>query len=94
MVEGEALLTRHASSENGTRSFCSRCGTSLFCESTLHAEHVDIPLANMEDEIDRTPSSISTSTATRSGSRSTTACLDLAAKAATNRSRTSVVGCY
>ena len=57
VVEGEALLTRHASSPHGTRSFCSRCGTSLFCESTHHPEHVDIPLANMEGEIDRGPES-------------------------------------
>ncbi len=55
IVEGESLLTRHDSSDHGTRSFCSRCGTSLFCESTQHAEHVDIPLANMDGGIDRPP---------------------------------------
>jgi len=55
IIEGEALLTRYSSSSHGTRSFCSRCGTSLFCESEHHPEHVDIPLANMEGEIDKSP---------------------------------------
>jgi len=55
VTEGEELLTKHASSEHGTRSFCRECGTSLFCESTKHPEHVDIPLANMDGEIDRAP---------------------------------------
>ena len=55
VVDGEALLTRYRSSDHGTRSFCSACGTSLFCESQHHPDHVDIPLANMESEIDRSP---------------------------------------
>ena len=55
ITEGKDLLTRHASSEHGTRSFCRECGTSLFCESTKHPEHVDIPLANMDAEIDQAP---------------------------------------
>jgi len=55
LIEGEGLLTRYASSSHGTRSFCNRCGTSLFCESEHHPEHVDIPLANMEGPIDRLP---------------------------------------
>ncbi len=55
LEKGEELLTRHASSDHGTRTFCSRCGTSLFCENESHPEHIDIPLANMEGEIDRGP---------------------------------------
>jgi hypothetical protein len=55
IIEGQDLLTRYASSDHGFRSFCSRCGTSLFCESAHHPDHVDIPLANMSGPIDRNP---------------------------------------
>jgi hypothetical protein len=50
-------LTRYESSSHGSRSFCSRCGSSLFCVSTSHPEVVDIPLANMDAAIDRIPES-------------------------------------
>src|SRR5215471_7336903 len=36
-------LTRYESSGHGSRSFCSRCGSSLFCVSALHPDGVDIP---------------------------------------------------
>jgi hypothetical protein len=52
---GSALLTRYASSEHGSRTFCSRCGTSLFCENAAHPERVDVPLANLSGPIDRAP---------------------------------------
>jgi len=52
---GRADLVRHASSDHGTRSFCGRCGSSLFCESTRRDDHVDIVLANMHGPIDRLP---------------------------------------
>ena len=50
-------LTRYESSEHGSRSFCARCGSSLFCVSTRLPDVVDIPLANMEAAIDRIPES-------------------------------------
>lgn len=50
----DALITYH-SSETGTRKFCGRCGTSLFCENTHHAERVDVPLGVMDGPIDREP---------------------------------------
>ena len=53
--EGSSELVRYQSSEHGTRSFCSRCGTSLFCENAAHPDQVDIPLANMDGPIDRAP---------------------------------------
>jgi len=53
---GEGDLTRYRSSDHGTRSFCRRCGSSLFCESTHHPDVVDIVLANMLGSIDRAPS--------------------------------------
>ena len=48
-------LARYQSSPHGTRSFCRRCGSSLFCESTHYPDRVDIPLANVEGPIDRSP---------------------------------------
>ncbi len=52
---GAAELVRYASSEHGSRSFCGRCGSSLFCESALHPDRVDVVLANMQGPIDRAP---------------------------------------
>jgi hypothetical protein len=52
---GDAQLTRFRSSDHGTRSFCSRCGSSLFCESTHHPDQIDIVLANLHGPIDRAP---------------------------------------
>jgi hypothetical protein len=55
ITEGESELVRYQSSEHGTRAFCGRCGSSLFFESTLGGDRVDIALANMEGPIDREP---------------------------------------
>lgn len=52
---GEDVLVRHQSSEHGTRSFCGRCGSSLFCESARHPDHVDVVLASLDGPIDRAP---------------------------------------
>lgn len=51
---GDALVV-YTSSEDGTRSFCGRCGSSLFCENRSHPDHVDVVLASMRGPIDRTP---------------------------------------
>jgi hypothetical protein len=55
ITDGKDVLTRYASSDHGSRTFCNRCGSSLFCESEERPEHVDIPLANVEGAIDRDP---------------------------------------
>jgi hypothetical protein len=55
MVTGSDHLTVHHSSDHGRRSFCNVCGSSLFCESTHHPEHIDIVLANLHEKIDREP---------------------------------------
>ena len=52
---GEEDLRRYSSSAHGSRTFCTRCGSSLFCDSEKHPEQVDIPLANVEGPIDREP---------------------------------------
>ncbi len=53
--KGGASLERFASSDHGTRSFCRRCGSSLFCVSTHHPGQTDIVLANLKSPIDREP---------------------------------------
>ena len=55
LTAGADHLERFASSDHGTRSFCRRCGSTLFCESTRHPEYIDIVLANMDAAIDRLP---------------------------------------
>lgn len=55
LTAGEAQLARYASSDHGTRSFCARCGSSLFCESSHRPDDVDIALANMHGPVDREP---------------------------------------
>lgn len=52
---GEDLLTHFESSDHGKRSFCRKCGSSLFCESSHHADVIDVVLANLEGELDRQP---------------------------------------
>ena len=55
VVEGESALTRYQSSDHGTRSFCSRCGSSLFCVLDQDPETIDVTLASMHAAIDRLP---------------------------------------
>jgi hypothetical protein len=55
LSSGATDLVRFRSSSHGTRSFCRRCGSSLFCESTHHPEVVDVVLANVLAPIDRRP---------------------------------------
>ncbi|MCP3983514.1 MAG: GFA family protein [bacterium] len=52
---GSSKLVQFESSDHGTRSFCGRCGSSLFCESTHYPDKIDIVLANMNQPIDRPP---------------------------------------
>lgn len=52
---GEGSLVRYPSSDHGARSFCARCGSSLFCESRRHPDQIDVALASMEGAIDRLP---------------------------------------
>jgi len=52
---GADQLARYESSAHGSRKFCRRCGSSLFCESNQHPERVDIALGAMLEPIDREP---------------------------------------
>jgi hypothetical protein len=55
LLQGSGDLVRYASSEHGSRSFCGRCGSSLFCDNTTHPDHVDVALGAMDGPIDRAP---------------------------------------
>ena len=54
LIESSTLV-RFSSSEHGSRSFCGRCGTQLFCANDRHPERIDITLASMASAIDRQP---------------------------------------
>ena len=53
--EGEDLITWHASSKQGRRGFCSKCGSTLFYKSSLCPGEIHIALANVHGNIDRRP---------------------------------------
>ena len=55
VTAGEGELVRYASSDHGVRSFCGRCSSALFFETSQRGDQVDIPLANMAAPIDRAP---------------------------------------
>jgi hypothetical protein len=55
LLAGADRLVRYRSSEHGTRTFCGRCGSTLFCESTNHPGWIDIVIANLDGPIDRAP---------------------------------------
>ena len=55
MTAAAGVLVHFASSEHGTRSFCGRCGSTLFCELAEHPGIVDVALANVAGPLDRRP---------------------------------------
>lgn len=52
---GGDVLTRFSSSPAAQRSFCSRCGSTLFFESNRWPGEVHVALANVDGPIDREP---------------------------------------
>jgi len=55
LLTGESALVDYRSSDHGSRGFCNRCGSTLFCETTRHPEQIDIVLANLDGPVDRAP---------------------------------------
>lgn len=53
VTSGESTLVRFHSSDHGVRSFCGRCGSTLFCELDERPGEVDVVLANLEEPLDR-----------------------------------------
>ena len=50
MVAGEAALVRYQSSPGGSRSFCGKCGTQLFCQNDHHPGLIDVTRASLPDD--------------------------------------------
>jgi len=53
ITAGEEAISRFRSSERGTRSFCRRCGSQMFCQT--EPDVIDIALAALHGPIDREP---------------------------------------
>ncbi len=54
-ISGVDILHRYHTDTGATRSFCSRCGSTLFFESPRWAGEVHVARANIKGEIDRAP---------------------------------------
>lgn len=55
VTAGAGELLRYASSPGASRSFCGRCGSSLFFESVRWPGEIHVVLANLHGELDRAP---------------------------------------
>ena len=55
VTSGADRLSKYASSNHGTRTFCGTCGSHLFFDSTHRADQVDVVLANLQGEIEVAP---------------------------------------
>ncbi len=55
ITSGEPDLVRYRSSAEGTRTFCGRCGSSLFFITSKDPGRLDVVLANMDGPIDIEP---------------------------------------
>lgn len=55
-IQGDSLAW-YQSSENARRGFCSKCGTTLFFQSSRWSNETHIALGTLKDELDREPSS-------------------------------------
>ena len=53
----EKHLNWYASSDEASRGYCNRCGTTLLFRSSRWDDEIHVTLANFEQPIDRTPSS-------------------------------------
>jgi len=54
-ITGEDRLVRYETETKATRSFCRRCGSTLFYEGPRWPGELHVALANVEDRIDRAP---------------------------------------
>ena len=55
MDAGESLLGHYETETGATRSFCSRCGTTLLFRSPRWAGEVHVSAVNFETPLDREP---------------------------------------
>lgn len=57
IVAGEDRVRRYRTDTGATRTFCSHCGSTLFYEGPRWSGEIHVALGNVEDPIDREPSS-------------------------------------
>ena len=50
VVKGQGTLMRYRSSPGGSRSFCGKCGTQLFCQNDHAPGLIDVTRASMPDD--------------------------------------------
>jgi hypothetical protein len=55
LVSGAELVRTFASSEPVLRSFCARCGSSLFWDDRSAPETIDVALGTLDDEPENGP---------------------------------------
>ena len=55
VTTGAAGVVHYKSSDHVTRSFCGRCGSTMFCNNENQENVIDITLANVHANIDRQP---------------------------------------
>jgi hypothetical protein len=55
-ISGAQDLVRYETDTGATRSFCRRCGSTLFYEGPRWPGELHVVLANVRGSIDRTPS--------------------------------------
>ncbi len=54
-LSGGDRLVRYVTDTGATRSFCGRCGSTLFYEGPRWPDEIHVALACIRDEIDRAP---------------------------------------
>lgn len=57
ITAGEDTLTHYKSSDHLTRSFCSRCGSSMLCNDSQHENVIDLAAGALQEPLDRPISS-------------------------------------
>ena len=55
IIGGEDKLRRFETETGATRSFCERCGSTLFYAGPRWSGEIHVALANIDGEIDRSP---------------------------------------
>ena len=55
ITAGADRLRTFDSSSHGRRSFCTQCGSALFCELDARAGYIDVVVANLEGDFELPP---------------------------------------
>lgn len=55
VIEGEEHLRNYKTDTDATRTFCDRCGSTLFYAGPRWSGELHVALSNVEDPVDRKP---------------------------------------